>query len=93
MLNPTGWNWAGKSGFFWAGFCTFSLVWTWFRLPEPKGKTFGELDILFEQKVDARKFKGAVVDAFGTDVFNESHPIKGQDLRDEKAGVTMVEKI
>ena len=32
-----------------------------FRLPEPKGRTYGELDTLFEQKVPARRFKATVV--------------------------------
>ena len=36
MLNPTAWNWKGKTAFFWAGFCALSIVWTYFRLPEPK---------------------------------------------------------
>jgi len=56
MLNPTAWNWKGKAGFFWAGFCALCILWSWFRLPEPKGLTFCELDILFEHKADARKF-------------------------------------
>jgi SP family general alpha glucoside:H+ symporter-like MFS transporter len=93
MLNPTGWNWAGKSGFFWAGFCTFALVWTWFRLPEPKGKTFGELDILFERKVNARKFKSAVVDVFGMDVANDNSLTKLEGSGDEKTQVVMEEDI
>jgi SP family general alpha glucoside:H+ symporter-like MFS transporter len=57
MLNPTGWNWKGKAGFFWAGFATLSLIWTYFRLPEPKGLTYCELDILFGKKASARKFR------------------------------------
>ena len=56
MLNPTAWNWGAKTGFFWAGLCFVLFVWTYFRLPEPKGRTYGELDILFENKVSARKF-------------------------------------
>ena len=40
------------------------LVWTYFRLPEPKGRTYAELDLLFEQKVPARKFKTTVVEPF-----------------------------
>jgi SP family general alpha glucoside:H+ symporter-like MFS transporter len=56
MLNPTVWNWKGKAGFFWAAFCLFCLVWAYFRLPEPKGLTYCELDILFEHKANARKF-------------------------------------
>jgi SP family general alpha glucoside:H+ symporter-like MFS transporter len=34
-----------------------SLVWTFFRLPEPKGLTFAELDLLFENKASARSFR------------------------------------
>ncbi len=34
-----------------------ALAWGYFRLPEPKGRTYGELDILFEMKVPARKFQ------------------------------------
>jgi SP family general alpha glucoside:H+ symporter-like MFS transporter len=37
---------------------------TYFRLPEPKGRTFGELDILFEDRVPARKFATTQVDEF-----------------------------
>jgi SP family general alpha glucoside:H+ symporter-like MFS transporter len=62
MLNPTAWNWGAKSGFFWAGTCLVAAVWTYFRLPEPKGRTFGEIDILFEKGVSARKFKKTVVE-------------------------------
>lgn len=62
MLNPSAWNWGAKSGFFWAGLCVLCCAWTYFRLPEPKGRTYGELDILFEQRVSARKFKSTMVD-------------------------------
>lgn len=56
MLNPSAWNWGPKTGFFWAGICFLCLTWTYFRLPEPKGRTYGELDVLFLQRVSARKF-------------------------------------
>ncbi|KAK9238567.1 general substrate transporter [Lipomyces kononenkoae] len=64
MLNPSAWNWKGKTGFFWAGINAILIVWTYFRLPEPKGLAFSELDILFEQKVSARKFRTTAVDPF-----------------------------
>lgn len=67
MINPSAWAWGAKAGFFWAGCCFLSLVWTYFRLPEPKGKSFAELDVLFERHVDARKFAGYKVDAFRGD--------------------------
>jgi MFS transporter, SP family, general alpha glucoside:H+ symporter len=37
-------------------------VWCFFRLPETKGRTFGEIDLLFENHVSARKFKYTKVD-------------------------------
>lgn len=64
MLNPTAWNWGGKAGFFWAGLCIMCVSWSYFRLPEPKGRTYAELDVLFENRVSARKFKATSVDPF-----------------------------
>ena len=83
MINPTYWNWKGKAGFFWAGTCSLCLVWTYFRLPEPKGRTYAELDILFEQRVSARKFGKAALDIF------EDVQAPGAVVEDEevKAGV------
>lgn len=54
-------HWRGKAGFFWGGSCFLILVWTYFRLPECKGRSYRELDILFERRVPARKFKQTVV--------------------------------
>jgi MFS transporter, SP family, general alpha glucoside:H+ symporter len=64
MLNPTAWNWGNYTGFFWAGLCALSTVYTYFRVPEPRGRTFAELDLLFERKVSARKFAKTEVDVF-----------------------------
>ncbi|KAJ5823113.1 Major facilitator superfamily domain general substrate transporter [Penicillium robsamsonii] len=59
MLNVEAWNWKGKAGFFWGGLCICCFVWSFFRLPEPKGRSYAELDILFENKVRTREFPGA----------------------------------
>ena len=64
MLNPSEWNWANRAGFFWGALCFCSALWAYFRLPEPRGRTFGELDVLFERGTPARKFAAAVVDQF-----------------------------
>jgi SP family general alpha glucoside:H+ symporter-like MFS transporter len=64
MLNPTAGNWRGKTGFFWGGSSAVFFVWTFFRLPETKGKTFEELDILFARRVGARQFAKCEVDAY-----------------------------
>lgn len=79
MLNPTSWNWGAKAGFFWAGSCFLCFIWTYFFLPEPKGRTYGELDVLFENKVPAREFKSTIVDPFHTD-----HGIASASGIDEK---------
>lgn len=64
MINPTAWNWGNYAGFFWGGSCFLVLIYAYFRVPEPSGRTFAELDILFERKVPARKFKTTEVNAF-----------------------------
>lgn len=33
-----------------------SFVWTYFYVPETKGRTYEELDIMFERKVPTREF-------------------------------------
>lgn len=64
MLNPTAGNWRGKTGFFWGGSSAVFFLWTFFRLPETRGKTFEELDILFANGVGARRFADCEVDAY-----------------------------
>lgn len=64
ILNPTAWNLKGKGGFIWGSICFVGLVWTYFRMPEPRGRTPAELDVLFEQKVSARQFAKTKVDLF-----------------------------
>lgn len=62
MLNPTEWNWQGKVGFFWGPICALCFLWAWFRLPETKARSYYELDILFERRTPARKFKHTEVE-------------------------------
>lgn len=62
FINPHNLDWKGKVGFFWAGINVLWMIWAYFRLPELKGRTYEELDILFTKKVKARDFKKAVVD-------------------------------
>ncbi|KAL4936568.1 hypothetical protein BDV06DRAFT_227773 [Aspergillus oleicola] len=59
MLNVDEWDWRGRSGFFWGGLCLCCLVWSFFRLPEPKGRSYAELDVLFERRVRTREFAKA----------------------------------
>lgn len=94
MLSPKGWNWRGYSGFFWAGSCFLCIVWTYFRLPEPKGKTFAEMDILFERKVSARKFASTAADPFRADhlVARSGSVVRVDSAPDEKQQVIHHEK-
>lgn len=64
FMNPTALNAKGKTAFFWAGTGAIMLVWSYFRLPEPSGRTYEELDILFHRGVSARKFAKEKVDAY-----------------------------
>jgi MFS family permease len=54
-------NWGGKVGFFFAGTGILAYAITWWCVPETKGRTFQELDYLFENKVNARAFRKSVV--------------------------------
>ncbi|KAM5364343.1 hypothetical protein ACJZ2D_011540 [Fusarium nematophilum] len=66
MLGRNSWNWGAKTGLFWAGWCLLIFIWAFFRLPEPKDRTYGEMDLLFEHGVSARKFASTQVDQFPT---------------------------
>lgn len=92
---PNGWGWSAKSAFFWAASCALCIVWIWFRLPEPKGRTYGEMDVLFERGIPARKFRETKLDIFRGD---HLAPIAAGDSESEKGvgekgGVSMVEKV
>jgi SP family general alpha glucoside:H+ symporter-like MFS transporter len=63
MVGVNDWNWGAKGGFFWAGIAVLFIVWGYFRLPESKGLTYSELDLLFEHKVSSRKFTRENADA------------------------------
>ena len=62
IVGKNDWNWGAKGGFFWAGVDFLFLVWTFFRLPEPKGLTYSELDLLFEHRIGARGFSQEAAD-------------------------------
>lgn len=57
MLNSDQANWGGKAGFLFGGISFFCAIWCHFRLPESQGRTFEELDILFQRKIPLRDFK------------------------------------
>lgn len=77
MLNPSAWNWGAKAGFFWAATTFCCSVWTFFRLPEPKGRTYAELNILFERRVSARKFSSTAVTVLEGECDEIGVPLEG----------------
>jgi SP family general alpha glucoside:H+ symporter-like MFS transporter len=87
MLNPGAWNWSNYTGFFWAGICFCCIIYTYFRVPEPQGRTFAELDLLFERGVSARKFATTQVE-----VFDEAVEGSMMDEYERKLSVVHTEK-
>jgi SP family general alpha glucoside:H+ symporter-like MFS transporter len=81
ILNPSSWNLRGKGGFIWSAFCLFCLVWSYFRLPESRGRSPAELDMLFEKGVSAREFRGYHVEPFRRDLVAEGdQPCKSTSI-------------
>ncbi|KAI1453835.1 sugar transporter [Annulohypoxylon moriforme] len=84
QLSSTAWNWGAKTAYFWAGTCLLSAVWVFFRLPEPKGRTYAELDLLFEHKVPARNFAETKIDPFSHHLGDDlKKKVSEQDLEKE----------
>ncbi|KAF5856328.1 hypothetical protein ETB97_007512 [Aspergillus alliaceus] len=46
----------GKTAYVWTATAAVTTTWAFFRLPECRGRTYDELDVMFHQKVPARKF-------------------------------------
>ncbi|KAJ5542375.1 hypothetical protein N7535_004795 [Penicillium sp. DV-2018c] len=89
MLNPGAWDWGNYAGFFWGGICFLCIIYAYFRVPEPRGRSFAELDLLFERGVSARKFATTQVDVFDETI--ESRVM--DDYRAEKSAVTDVSQL
>ncbi|BGP57367.1 hypothetical protein JCM8202_005793 [Rhodotorula sphaerocarpa] len=64
FLNKEALNWGAKTGYFWGGLCALCAIWTYFRCPEPRNRTYGELDVLFANRISARKFAQTDADQF-----------------------------
>lgn len=55
-VNPDQGNMGGKIGFVYGGILALCCVGVWWWYPETKGRTFEEIDILFESGVKPRMF-------------------------------------
>ncbi|KAJ6531576.1 putative maltose porter [Mycena vulgaris] len=63
MLNPTGGNLGGKCGYVWGGTALATLITAYFCLPEMKGRSYREIDIMFTRHIPARQFEKTVIGA------------------------------
>ncbi|KAL4865922.1 hypothetical protein BDV12DRAFT_187832 [Aspergillus spectabilis] len=61
-MNEDEGNWRGKMGFLFAGTSALSAIYCFWCLPETRGRTFEELDVLFERGVESRRFEGCTVE-------------------------------
>lgn len=55
MFQPEEGNLRGKVGFVFGGLSVLTTVWSFFYIPELKGRTFDEIDIMYQKRVPARK--------------------------------------
>lgn len=78
------WNWGAKAGLFYAGTNLLCNLWCWFRLPETKDRNFGEIDLMFDNHVPARKFKYTTVDQFAVDIDTKGASAHVDSISEEK---------
>ncbi len=57
IYNADAGNLRSKVGFVWAGFCVFTVAACWYVIPEMLGRSPLQLDLMFEAKIPARKFR------------------------------------
>jgi hypothetical protein len=55
MVNPDEGNLKGKVGFIFGGLCALATVWSFFYVPELKGRSMNEIDRLFALRIKPRK--------------------------------------
>lgn len=65
FMNPSELNLKGYTGFIWGSTAFLVFVWAFFRLPESRGRTYEELDLLFARGTSTRKFASAKLDENG----------------------------
>ncbi|KAK9358961.1 general substrate transporter [Lipomyces starkeyi] len=96
FLNPTQWNLKGYTAFVWGGTALLTFIWAYFRLPETRGRSYEELDMLFAKNIPARKFSMYQVDAYDeqqTAQLSANHPVMMTVTIGEKEMADHVEHI
>jgi len=56
LINTDTANLGGKAAFVWAGLCVITFFWAWLEVPEFRGCSFADMEMLFLQKTPTRKF-------------------------------------
>lgn len=56
MLSPQYAGWGSKIGLFFGPLAVLFTILVWFAVPETKGRSYTELDELFERRVPAWRF-------------------------------------
>ncbi|KAK4185440.1 putative high-affinity glucose transporter [Podospora australis] len=62
FINPDKLGWGPKYGYIWGASNLILAVFTYFFVPETRGRSLEQLEELFEKKVSARKFSSFVVE-------------------------------
>ncbi|KAK5129219.1 hypothetical protein LTR08_003743 [Meristemomyces frigidus] len=70
-LNPDQGNLRGKLAFVFFGATLPCLVWCFLALPEGKGRTFDELDLMFQRRVPTKMFKNYDFEGEGNSAMGE----------------------
>ena len=85
FINPDQLNWGPKYGYIWGASNLALVVWTYFWVPETKGRSLEQLDELFEKKVSARKFskfalERQIVDDFAGEPSGGDHESRDAEI-------------
>jgi hypothetical protein len=62
MVNPDEGNMQGKVGFVFGGLAAIATIGSWFLVPELKGRTNREVDILFARRINPRGMGSYMLD-------------------------------
>jgi sugar porter (SP) family MFS transporter len=77
FINPDRLGWGPKYCYIWGASNLILAIWTFFFVPETKGRSLEQLDELFEKGVSARKFSSFVVERQLVDNFTGETSGKG----------------
>lgn len=64
MINPDEGHLRGKVGFIFGGLTTIATAWSFFYIPELKGRTFDEIDRMFQAQVPPRKMGSYILEPY-----------------------------